>query len=102
MCAGKSRGSARLNRSKSLVSEARESKLLIGRFPGEHEPRYELANSRAVLEAVPRYAADEPGVCRLRMVVGDEVLVGSLFVLTHAYSSLGRAPTTSETIGDVW
>src|SRR2546427_12416496 len=99
MCAGKSRGSARLNRSKSLVSEARESKLLIWRFPGEHEPRYELANSRAVFEAVPRSAADEPGVCRLRMVVDDEVLVGRLFVLAHAGLEQGRALETREAIG---
>src|SRR5438552_18852049 len=98
MCAGKSRGSARLNRSKSLVSEARESKLLIGRLPGEHEPRYELANSRAVLEAVPRSAADEPGVCRLRVVVDGEVVVGRLVVLAPAGAEQGRALETRDAI----
>src|SRR6266487_3860924 len=93
-CAGKSRGSSRLNRSKSLVSESRELELLIGRprpprparppRSTQNQTRDQLSHGGSVLEPVTRAAADEPRVSRLRMVVDDEVLVGRLFVLAHA------------------
>src|SRR5436190_23895653 len=81
---GKSRGSARLKRSKSLLSEAREPELLIRRFSRQYEPSHQLADRRTVLEPVTRAAADQPGVLRPRMADDDEMLVLRLLYVAHA------------------
>src|SRR6266550_4290997 len=104
-CAGKSRGSSRLNRSKSLVSEARELELLIGRprppRSTQNQTRDQLSHGGSVLEPVTRAAADEPRVSRLRMVIDDEVLVGRLFVLAHARLEQRRALQPRKPVPDV-
>src|SRR5881296_4448716 len=104
-CAGKSRGSSRLNRSKSLVSEARELELLIGRprppRSAQNQTRDQLSHGRTVLEPVPGAAADQPGVRRLRMVIDDKVLVGRLFILAHARLEEGRALQYGKPVRDV-
>src|SRR5947207_9085112 len=108
--AGKSRGSSRLNRSKSLVSESRELELLIGRprpprpsppRSAQNQTRDQLSHGGSVLEPVTRAAADEPGVSRLRMVIDDEVLVRRLFVLAHARLEQRRALQAGKPVPDV-
>src|SRR5712691_9754366 len=59
-CEGKSRGNSRLNRSKSLVSEAREPELLIGRRSAENQSSDQLPHGGTVLEAVPRSTTQQP------------------------------------------
>src|SRR4029453_1856981 len=62
---------------------------LLGGF-AQHAQRDVLTERRAVLEAMPRSAADEPDVRRLRMPVDDEVRIRSLLVLAHARLDEGR------------
>ena len=50
----------------------------------QNQLRHHLADRRAVLEAVPRAAADDPHIFHRRMPVDDEVTVGSLLVLADA------------------
>src|SRR5947207_11007758 len=83
-CAGKSRGSSRLKRSKSSASEAGEAELLIRCLTGLDEPRDQLPDGGPVLEAVARAAPDQPRVRGPRMTIDDEVLVGRLLVLADA------------------
>src|SRR5437762_4705430 len=104
-CAGKSRGSSRLNRSKSLVSESRELELLIGRprppRSAQNQTRDQLSHGGPVLAPVTRAASDEPRVSRLRMVIDDEVLVRRLFVLAHARLEQRRALQAGKPVPDV-
>src|SRR6266550_8197065 len=102
-CAGKSRGNSRLNRSKSLVSEAREPELLIGRprRAVQHQSRDQLSHGRTVFEAMPRSPAHEPGVRRLRVPIDDEMLVGGLFVLADARLEQRGAFQSGEPVGEI-
>src|SRR5258708_35341113 len=100
---GKSRGSARRNRSKSrssrartLAGEACQAELGLGRRLVQHEPRHELTDGGPVLEAVSRAAAHEPGVRGVRVAVDDEVLVRRVLVLAHARFEQRRARQRGE------
>src|SRR6185503_13350358 len=99
--AGKSRGRARLKRSKSLLSKAGEPELRIRGLPSQHQPRDELADGRAVLEAVPRAAAHEPGVRRRGVAVDDEMVVRRVLVLADARLEQRRPLQFGETVRDV-
>src|SRR3989442_7011431 len=83
-CEGKSRGNSRLKRAKSLVSEAREPELLIGRRTAENQSSDELPHGGTVLEAVPGSTTHQPRVRGLRGLIDDEILVGGLLLLAHA------------------
>src|SRR6266487_6784433 len=83
-CAGKSRGSSRLKRSKSSASEAGEAELLIRCLTALDQPRDQLPDGGPVLEAVARAAPDQPRVRGPRMTIDNEVLVGRLLVLADA------------------
>src|SRR5213592_1800814 len=100
---GKSRGSSRLNRSKSLVSEAREPELLIGRprRAAQYQSRDQLSHGGAVFEPVPRSPTDDPRVRRLRVPIDDEMLVGRLFVLADARLEQRRAFQAGEPVGEI-
>src|SRR5712664_1025851 len=100
-CAGKSRGSSRLNRSKSLVSEAREPELVIGRRSAENQSSDQLPHGRTVLEAVPRSTTHQPRVRRLRVSIDDEMLVWGLLVLADARLEERRAFQSGESVGDI-
>src|SRR6266550_1263145 len=104
-CEGKSRGSSRLNRSKSLVSEAREPELLIGRDrprrAGQYQSRDQLSHGGAVFEAMPRSPAHDPRVRRFRVPIDDEMLVGGLFVLTDARLEKRGAFQAAEPVGEI-
>src|SRR6266568_3961973 len=78
-CAGKSRGSSRLNRSKSLVSEAREPELLIGRRSAQYQSRDQLTHSGAVFEAVP-------------LVARNAVHEARAVIRPHGQRLFGKAP----------
>src|ERR1051326_645651 len=99
--AAKSRGNARLNRSKSLASEARKLELVIRRGVRQHQARHQLADGGAVLEAVSRSPADDPGIGSSRMAVDDEVLVGGLLVLAHARFDERRVLQSREPVAEV-
>src|ERR1051326_2744009 len=88
--AAKSRGNARLNRSKSLASEARKLELVIRRGVRQHQARHQLADGGAVLEAVSRSTAHDPGIGGRGMAVDDEMLIGGLLVLARARSGARR------------
>src|SRR2546425_12769684 len=90
-CEGKSRGNSRLNRAKSLVSEAREPELLIGRRSAENQSSNQLPHGGTVLEAVPGSTTHQPRVRGLRGLIDDEMLVGGLLVLAHARREPRRA-----------
>src|SRR6266550_922246 len=83
-CAGKSRGSSRLKRSKSSASEAGEAELLIRCLTALDEPRDQLPDGGPMFEAVARAAPDQPRVRGPRMTIDNEVLVGRLLVLADA------------------
>src|SRR5713226_6360434 len=100
-CEGKSRGNSRLNRSKSLASEAREPELLIGRRSAENQSSDQLPHGGTVLEAVPGSATHEPGVCRFRVPIDDEMFVGGLLVLADARLEQRRAFQSGESVGDI-
>src|SRR6266550_4875165 len=102
-CQGKSRGSSRLNRSKSLVSEAREPELLIGspRRAGQHQSRDQLSHGGAVFEAMPRSPAHDPRVRRFGVPIDDEMLVGGLFVLADARLEQRGAFQSGEPVGEI-
>src|SRR3989441_11475720 len=100
-CEGKSRGNSRLNRSKSLVSEAREPELLIGRRSAENQSSDQLPHGGTVLEAVPGATTHQPRVRRLRVPIDDEMLAGGLLVLAHARLEQRRAFQSGEPVRDI-
>src|ERR1043165_6731043 len=97
----KSRGNARLNRSKSLASEARKLELVIRRGVRQHQARHQLADGGAVLEAVSRSPADDPGIGGRGMAVGDEMLIGGTLVLAHARFDERRVLQAREPVAEV-
>src|SRR3989449_2485178 len=100
-CEGKSRGNSRLNRSKSLVSEPREPELLIRRRSAENQSSDQLPHGGTVLEAVPRSTTHQPRVCRLRVPIDDEMLVGGFLVLADARLEQRRALESGESVRDI-
>src|ERR1051326_6828785 len=99
--AAKSRGNARLNRSKSLASEARKLELVIRRGVRQHQARHQLADGGAVLEAVSRSTAHDPGIGGRGMAVDDEMLIGGLLVLAHARFDARRVLQAREPVAEV-
>ena len=60
------------------------------RGASQHQIRRVLANRWAVLEAVPRSAANEPHVVVCGMAVDQEIAVGGVFILADACLDDGR------------
>src|SRR5258706_7498264 len=100
-CAGKSRGSSRLKRSKSSASEAGEAELLIRCLTALDQPRDELPHGRPMLEAVARAAPDQPRGRGRRMTIANEVLVRRLLVLADARLQQPRALPFRESIAEI-
>src|ERR1051325_10019044 len=87
--AATSRGSSRLNRSKSRSSWARTGGSTNPggarrRAPVERQRGDQLADRGPVFEAVPAPPAHEPRIRGRRVAIDDEVLVGRVLVLAHA------------------
>src|SRR6266403_2135814 len=76
----------------------------VKRFCGlalQQQPRYHFAQRGAVLEAMPRSAADNPCVRMGGMLVHDEVVVRRVLVLTYAGFDQGRVFHSRETISEI-
>src|ERR1041385_8640653 len=99
--ARESRVNARLNRSKSLASEARKLELVIRRGVRQHQARHQLADGGGVLEAVSRSPADDPGIGSRGMPIDDKMLVGGLLVLAHARFDERRVLQAREPVAEV-